>query len=140
MRITKDEERFRKFVSSVRNSKNDFEIMVAGHELVEAYSGFNYQHVSDSTMNRINDIVDHEGMLTGPRFKKYDNVNDIPFGVYLDEQTNKLFLVPFNHEGEDRVLVDMANPNNTYTRGCFRRLYAIPKNEMKKYFAKYLVV
>jgi hypothetical protein len=139
MRITKGEERFRKFIGQVHNAKSDLNILMAGHELVDSYMGFNYQHIADSTERIIHKMVGPDYMLTG-QLKHYDNVNDIPYGVYLEEHTNKLFLVPFNREGEDRTLVDIANPNNTYSQFCYRNLYAIPKNEMKKYFAKYLVV
>ena len=52
---TKAEERFEKFVESIKVAKSDYDIAVAGWDLVERYKGFNtYKCAKQSLM-----IIDH---------------------------------------------------------------------------------
>lgn len=55
-------DRFKRFLLYVKTSRTDKQILEAGHELVEAYRGFKYQHVSDAARNTIKKMVNKKGM------------------------------------------------------------------------------
>ena len=56
MKITKTEERFKKFVDSVKLAKTDIDIALAGFDLVEAYMGFNTRKLARQSLIILDNI------------------------------------------------------------------------------------
>jgi len=55
--MTQGEIRFTKFLESIKDAKDDKDILIAGWTLVENYRGFGYHHISQSTLEKFDIII-----------------------------------------------------------------------------------